>query len=93
MTSNDAHVPEAPRHRAPDVVGEELTDAAKIRADGLGDEGLDPADVTTEAAKIRADGLGDEGLDPADVTTEAEKIQSDGLIDEDSTRQTTPPRP
>ena len=77
MTGNDAHVPEAPRHRAADIVADELTDAEKIRADGLVDEGLDPVDDTTEADKIRAAGLGDEGLDPDDDTTEAVKIRSD----------------
>ena len=77
MTSNDAGIPDGPKHRAEDVVGDELTDAEKIRADGLADEGLDPLDVTTEAEKIQSDGLRDTGLDPADDTTEAVKIRTD----------------
>ena len=93
MTGNDAHVPEAPRHRAADIVAEELTDAEKIRADGLVDEGLDPLDVTTEAVKIRSDGLVDEGLDPVDDTTEADKIRQRGSVTKAWTRTTTRPRP
>ncbi|WP_155855981.1 hypothetical protein [Cellulomonas sp. URHD0024] len=79
MTSNDASVPEVPDHRVPAGVADEVTDAEKIRADGLGDAGLDPVDDTTDAEKIRADGLDDEGLDAVDDTTEAEKIRSDRL--------------